>query len=318
MIGARQEIYRQTVLPIDLLDFSGSYIINLQNDLLDPNQRLAVQEDDVFLSTALTYKGMGALGAGDFQVRLSYGQTVVRPDLREVADVIYIDPELDIRVQGNPGLRPSPIDNFEVRSEFFYSSGDNFTVSLFYKDMQAPIEQIRSAGSDDDVVLGFTNAESGKVYGLELEGLKALPHGLFVSGNATLSDSKIVIDRNLSTVLTNFERRLTGHSEWVLNTTLGWDSPSAMHSAYLNLNVFGERIFFAGTGGNDDAYEQPFYSLGLVYKYFPTDNLNLEFSLDNILDEKREFLQRNAGGTSARILVQNVGADISIGMRWAF
>jgi outer membrane receptor protein involved in Fe transport len=243
---------------------------------------------------------------------------VVRPDLREVADVIYIDPELDIRVQGNPTLRPSPIDNLELRSEFYYDSGNNFTMSLFYKDIQAPIEQIRSAGSDDDVVLGFTNAESGEVYGIEVEGLKSLPRGLFLSGNATISDSNIQIDRNLSSVLTNFDRRLTGHSKWVVNTTLGWDSPSAMHSAYLNYNAFGERIFFAGTAGNDDAYEQPFHSLGIVYKWFPSDSLSLEFSVDNILDEEREFLQRNAGGNTARIIVQEVGTEFGASMRWMF
>src|SRR5690606_24026708 len=126
-------------------------------------------------SLALTFNGDGALGSADHQIRLSYGRTVVRPDLREVAAVVYIDPELDVRVQGNPTLRSSPVDNIEARSEFYYDNGDNFTLSLFYKDIQSPIEQIRSAGTDDDVVLGFSNAVSGEVYGFEFEGLKTLP-----------------------------------------------------------------------------------------------------------------------------------------------
>ena len=119
-VGARYENYQQTVLPVDLVDFSGVSIINLQNQLRDPALTLALNEDDTFGSAALTYDGNGLLGSDQYQVRLSYGETVVRPDLREVADVVYVDPELDVRVAGNPALKSSPIDNLELRSEFFY------------------------------------------------------------------------------------------------------------------------------------------------------------------------------------------------------
>jgi outer membrane receptor protein involved in Fe transport len=318
MLGARAEKYQQTVLPVNLLDFTGTSIVELQAALLDPNQRLAIQEDDVFSSAAFTFNGAGWLGSDDYQLRVSYGESIVRPDLREVADVVYLDPELDIRVQGNPSLLSSPIDNFEVRSEFYYSGGSNFTVSWFYKDIESPIDQVRLAGSDDDFVLGFANARSGEVQGIELEGLKTLPRGMFIAGNMTVSDSEITIDPTLGTILTNQTRRLTGHSEWVFNATFGFDSNDGRHSAYLNYNAFGERIFFAGTGQNGDAFEQPFHSLGIVYKFFPTDRLQLEAKLDNILDEERVFEQANARGEVARILQQDVGTTIGLTARWTF
>ena len=318
MVGARWEDYQQTVLPVDLLDYSGVSIFNLQTALLDPNQRLAIREDDVFGSAALTYNGTGALGSADYQLRASYGQTIVRPDLREVADVVYIDPELGIRVKGAPGLTSSPIENFEIRSEFYYGRGDNFTVSLFYKDIDSPIEQINQAGPDSDIVLSFANAKSGEVTGLELEGLMILPAGLFLSGNMTVSESEVELDRDIPTIATNLKRPMTGHSEWVFNTTLGWDSNNGIHGAYLNYNSFGERIWYAGTEGNDDAYEQPFGSLGIVYKYFPTDHMQFEFSLDNILDEDREFKQKNIEGDVARVLVQDVGVSFGASVVWNF
>jgi outer membrane receptor protein involved in Fe transport len=317
-VGGRWETYQQAVLPIDLLDYTGVSILALQTALLDPDQRLAVEEDDVYSSLAVTFASTGALGADDYQVRFSYGETVVRPDLREIADVVFLDPQLDVRIQGNPSLLPSPIDNFEIRSEFYYGGGDNFTVSLFYKDIQSPIDQVRLAGSDDDFVIGFANAESGEVSGIELEGLKMLPAGLFIAGNATLSDSEIQFDPALATDLTNQTRRLAGHSEWVINTTLGYDSENGKHSAFLNYNAFGERIFFAGTGNNDDAYELPFHSVGIVYKYFPTDRLQLEFKLDNILDEEREFEQVSANGDTAKVLTQEVGTNFGLSARWSF
>ena len=89
-------------------------------------------------------------------------------------------------------------------------------------DPDAPIERIRTAGSDDDIALTFVNADSGELYGVELEGLKSLPGGFFVAGNLTLSDSELMIDTGgITGGPTNSKRRLTGHSEWVINTTLG-------------------------------------------------------------------------------------------------
>jgi len=318
MVGARAERYKQALLPVDLLDYRGTWVRNLQHDLSNPDRRLAIEEDDVLPSLALTFDGTGLLGSADHQIRIGYGETVVRPDLREVAGVVYIDPELEMRVQGNPLLESSPIRHFEIRSELYYERGDNFTVSLFHKDIDAPIEQIRSAGTDDDVVLGFANAESGEVYGVELEGLKTLPRGLFLAGNVTLSDSELTFGTGLATDLTNRTRRLTGHSKWIANATLGYDSANGRHSAFLNYNAFGERIFYAGTGGNQDAFEQPFDSLGIVYKYFPSDKLELEVELDNLLDEERVFEQVGNSGRTATVLRQKVGLSFGLGVQWSF
>jgi outer membrane receptor protein involved in Fe transport len=318
-VGARWEDYQQTVLPVDLLDFSGNAIQQVIDDLQEDGQRLAIREDDVYGSLGLTYMGTGLLGADDYQFRLSYGETVVRPDIREISDVKYNDPELNIRVGGNPLLETSPIDNFELRGEFYYADGDNFTVSLFYKDIQSPIERIRTAGSDDDIELTFVNAETGEVYGIEFEGLVALPANLFLAGNLTLSDSELTIDTGAITGgPTNQNRRLTGHSEWVANFTLGYDSDSGRHSAYLNYNAFGERIFYGGVAGNDDAFEQPFHSLGIVYKFFPTDRLELEFQVDNLLDDELEFTQANNDGQVATLIEQEVGLTYTVSAKFSF
>ncbi|MGD8324059.1 MAG: outer membrane beta-barrel protein, partial [Gammaproteobacteria bacterium] len=322
-VGGRWEAYQQAVLPVNLLDFSGSWIINLQNQLADPTSRLAVNEDDVFGSFAITRSGSGLLGSDQFQFRFSYGETIVRPDLREVAGtadfpVFYLDPELDVRIAGNPFVTSSPIDNLEFRGEFYYGNGDNFSVSLFQKDIKSPIERIRAVGTDDNVVLTFDNAESGEVYGIEFEGTKQLWRGLFIAGNVTLSDSDLTFSENALFDVTNRSRRLTGHSEYLANATLGFDSDNGKHSAFLNYNVYGERIFAAGIEGIDDAYEQPFNTLGIVYKYFPTDRLQIEAKLDNILDEEFEIQQLNADGDLARIIVQQAGTSFGMSIRLSF
>jgi hypothetical protein len=70
--------------------------------------------------------------------------------------------------------------------------------------------------------------------------------------------------------------------------------------------------------GNQDALEQPFQSLGVVYKYYPIDGLEITFRADNILDEQREFEQINNDGNLARILYQEVGTTFNLQGRWQF
>lgn len=315
--GARYESFRQAVLPLNLLDYSGEYLGSLIDQLGSENQRFAIEDDGWYPSVALTYMNNGFMGTQDFQIRASFAQTVVRPDLREVSEVVYIDPELAIQVEGNPLLKTSELDHFDLRGEWVYDNGDNFTLSLFYKDVADPIEQSRKPGSDENIMLTFYNGEEGEIYGVEFEGLKNLGAGFFVSGNLTLSDSEIVSPDNEG--YTSLKRRMNGQSEYVLNTQLGYDSDNGMHSASLVYNVFGDRVYYAArSNGHDDAFEQPFHSLDIVYSFFPADAITAKLKVGNILDEKRTFEQTNSRGNNVTILEQEVGTTFSVNLRYSF
>ena len=131
-----------------------------------------------------------------------------------------------------------------------------------------------------------------------------------------MSDSEITITSNNE--VTNTDRQLTGHSKYVVNASLGYDSPNEQHSASLLYNVSSERIFFAGTSGNDDAFEQPFGSLDLIYNYYPTENISVKVKLGNILDAKREFEQKNSSGDNVVILEQDVGTNFGLSLSWKY
>ena len=85
----------------------------------------------------------------EFQLRFAWSETVARPDLREISDSAYIDPLTEITVRGNPDLVPSDLSNIDLRAEWFWDSGDNMTVSLFYKDIADPIETVQREASED-------------------------------------------------------------------------------------------------------------------------------------------------------------------------
>ena len=97
----------------------------------------------------------------------------------------------------------------------------------------------------------------------------------------------------------------------MVNLQLGFDSFSAKHSASLVYNSFGERILFAGINGFDDAKEQPFHSLDLIYSWFPSENFTIKLRVQNLLDDELEIEQNGV-----TILEQEVGTTFLVDVKW--
>lgn len=316
--GARYEDYRQVVAPLD--PATGQFDLPAQPTVEDL-EALAFKEDKWFPALALTL-----IQSEQMQWRLSFGQSTIRPDIREVAKATYIDPLTGFPVGGTPSVRSTDVKNYDFRWEYYADTGENLSIGLFYKDLIDPIETVQSPGQDGPPLLRIANAEEGYVYGIETEFLKDFGfigdfgQDFFLSGNLTVSDSEITIDRQavvdqtgVSTAITNTTRRLTGHSEWVVNMNLGWDAPNGNHSATLAYNVFGDRIIVAGIEGRDDAYEQPFHSLDFVYTYYPTYSSTLKFRVQNILNEEKRLEFEDTLQLS-----KTEGVDVSVSFRWDF
>jgi len=316
--GARWENFQQLSVPIDQLEYVGPRVPLTPQELADS----AMNEDDWYPAFTTTYIRPGFL-ADEFQLRFGWSQTVARPDIREISRSTYIDPLTEAQVRGNPFLDTSDLTNYDIRGEWYWDDGDNFSVSLFYKDIADPIETVQQAATEDNIVFTFVNGDSAEVYGVELEGLKSLDflseqvgdwiNGFYVSGNLTLSDSEINIASGGGVGnITNDSRRLTQQSQWVTNLQLGYDAPNGRHGATLAYNAFGERILFAGINGFDDAFEQPFHSLDLTYSYFPTEELQLKFRARNLLNDEQEVEQ-----DGVKIIEQKIGMTWLFDISWS-
>ena len=284
-VGVRYEDFKQISLPIGA---DGQVSGNLTDAVL--------LEDGFYPALSLTW-----FINDDLQARFGYSKTVVRPDLREVTPVLYVDPLTDFKVTGFAGLKSTDINSADIRLEWYYDTS-NYSVGVFYKDLDNPIEAIELSGSDGNLLMSFRNAQSGKVYGAEAEFLQQLDmfsgdagqwlNNFFVAGNLTVSESEISIQPFPGADLTNLERSLSGHSKYVANLQLGFDSDNNQHNATLTYNVFGKRIAFAGVNDKDDAFEQPFNSLDFTYSYTPVESMTLKLGLKNLLDEDVEILQQ--------------------------
>jgi outer membrane receptor protein involved in Fe transport len=315
--GVRWEDFHQVSLPVDLLQYDTTRgqcaLVPCDAAALE---RIVLVEDDLYPAISAT-RILRDVWAQDFQIRVGLSETVARPDLREVSGSSYIDPLTETRIRGNPNLTTSAIENVDLRAEWFFENGDNFTVSLFYKDIARPIETVQGAGTDDNVSLTFINAESAEITGLEIEWLKDLatlgPRFLepfFFAGNVTLSDSELTVG-DVGFNVTNDVRPMAQHSEYVANLQLGFDADNGAHTFTLAYNTFGERLFFAGRDGAPDAYEQPFDSLDFVYSFFPTDRLSMKFRIQNLLDEELEISQNDTV-----VIAQKLGTTAKIDVKW--
>ncbi len=283
--GLRQEDYQQVGLTWDPLDYFNGQISTDPEVLRDS----VYVTDDQFGSISATWMVDG-FWAENFQLRLGFAETTIRPDLREISNASFVDPLTDATVFGNSSVIPSSVDNYDLRAEWFFDDGDSFTVSLFYKDIQNPIEQFEKAAGGTKIAMEILNAESGEMTGMEMEFLKNLESfgstfaPFFLMGNITCLDHELEVgDR--ADAPTNSTRGFVGAADYTANLVLGFDSEDGMHSATLSFNISDEKLYVAGRNGTPDAFEQPFGQLNLTYSFYPSDNFTVKLKARNLLNE---------------------------------
>jgi len=321
--GIRYEDFRQVSVPFQPHSpfFAGDS---------ESVSELPLIEDQLFPSLAATY-----IVDSQMQFRFNYSETTIRPDFRDISTSFYIDPLTEFLVRGSTSLKSSAVDNIDFRWEWYLETGENLSVALFWKDITNPIEQIELPSATEGAPQLLTaNASEGQLYGVEVEFLKDLSFisdnmaNYFVTGNFTYSDSEVNIcssvgvanclfedqlkealntQESVTSVITNNTRRLIGHSEWVVNLQMGWDALNNEHAATLVYNVFGPRIIVPGVSGFEDANEESFHSLDMVYTWYPTYDSTLKVQLKNILGEDKVIEQEGIN-----ILSETVGTELSI------
>ena len=319
--GARWEHYQQVALDWNLYAFD----VAEPAVTTDPDRlaQAVFQNDAIYPAVSLTWMstwgGLGErFGLELFQLRFGWSETVVRPDLREITDASYVDPITDDLVDGNPGVSPSDVTNYDIRAEWFFDNGDLLTASLFQKDIVRPIEFFESAASDTTVAREIVNAESAQVVGVEVEGLKELgflgtwAESFFAQANLTWQDSELVAGEEADAP-TNQIRPLAGASEYVGNFVLGFDSANGRHTATLAYNVFGERLYVAGRLGAPDGYEQPFHSLNFTHSWYPTETITVKTKVGNILDQAVEIEREDIV-----VFTERPGRTMAVSFKWEY
>lgn len=231
-------------------------------------------------------------------VRAAYGETLNRPEFREIAAFSFFDFNFNFVYEGTPSLKTAKIQNFDLRWEYYPSPGELITLGAFYKDFQDPIETIINfQGQTKNVV--FANATSAKAYGVEVEVKKSLNgltgssflNNLNVLFNATVITSTIKIPDALAAQRSSSERPLQGQAPYVVNAGLFYTSEPTGWSVNLLYNVVGKNIVFVGATNYPDVYLMPRNVIDLTFSKRISDRLLIKGGISDILNQPISLLQ---------------------------
>lgn len=235
-------------------------------------------------------------------IRLSYAETVNRPEFRELAPFLFFEYVSSFTYNGYRYLQRSRIKNYDFRYEFYPGKAQLFSVSAFYKDFANPIEIYQLANTSSQTM--YANTTSAYVYGAEIEfrtlistlaGIKnenSILNRFTLSANAALMKSDIKLDSlfdfNPEQLVKN--RALQGQSPYLINTSLSYNDEKLGLSSTISLNRVGDRIFLPGTWDLAHIYEKARTVVDFqIAKNFLKDKLELKFNARDILAQNVSY-----------------------------
>lgn len=251
-----------------------------------------ILQSDVLPSVGLIYSI-----TSNMNVRVNYSQTIARPSFREMAAYYSYDTVISEFVEGNPELKMSSINNYDIRWEWFPRPGEVFGVSLFYKDLKNAIE--RGDLKVDGTTVTFLNRDKAKLYGIEFEARKNLDlisealSPFSIGGNLSLIKSEVRLTSDELAAKRQFfpdlkpTRSLYDQSPYILNLDLNYTRPQSGTSASLIYNIVGPRIAITKLNA-DDVYEQPAPTLDFVVGQKLREHLSVKFFVKNLLNPRIE------------------------------
>jgi TonB-dependent receptor len=228
-------------------------------------------------------------------IRVSASQTVIRPELRELASLSLYDFELNASVNGDPNLKRTKIINTDVRYELYPRAGEVLSVGGFYKNFKNPIEQFYN--EDGGGSFSFLNPESAYSYGVEIEYRKKLD---VISSlkNFTFQSNISLIKSNVKDVLRETNRPLQGQSNYVINAGLLYDLEKYGVNATMLFNMIGRRIYLVGGSGafsgSPNVWElpRPLLDFQIAKKVLKTKG-EVKLNISDIINQKQVFYQNN-------------------------
>ncbi|HYW49874.1 MAG TPA: TonB-dependent receptor, partial [Gemmatimonadaceae bacterium] len=246
--------------------------------------------NDILPSLGVTLKA-----SENQNLRFSVSQTVARPEYRELAPLRFRDVLGGDNVEGNAALIRSLIRNVDLRWEWFPTRTEVFSVSLFGKQFDNPIERVYLATSGTRVVT-YQNAEQATNYGVELEARTGLAkiapalENVSVFTNATLMQSDITLRQGLVSA-TNPNRAMVGQAPYMVNGGVTWNTASGSTSATLLYNVIGPRIIDAGVVPLPDVKELPRQVVDFSLRFPIAGAFAARFDARNLLDAQYRIKQ---------------------------
>lgn len=315
--------YMMVDLPFDISGLEGRLVtgarieknIQLLNSYTVTDDRVNVYRDLVDILPAFN---LILRPSDNLNIRTSASQTLARPSLREFAPFQFYDFGMQATVSGNPNLVRALIQNYDLRIEYFPTSGEVLSAGIFYKRFDNAIEETLFP-QQSELVRSYANASGpANNVGVELELRKSLGfigstmRDFMLSVNAAFIDSRIVVQQ----AGVNDERSMWGQSPYTLNTTLSYFNPSTRTAVTLAYNTYGRRIIQVNLvgvfQGDPHVYELPRHVVDFSVIQPIGDALEFKMSIRDLLNQPLKWEQN---GALIQSNIRGMGVSLGLGYR---
>ena len=294
------------------------------------NNNKTIDDFGLFPSLNLIYKLND-----DSNFRLSYYMATARPSFKEASISQIYDPLTGLIYNGNLNLKPSIIQNFDIRYEWFNTNEHLIALSGFYKTFKNPIElTFYSASAPGNTQ--HRNIGNAQVYGAEMElrqnlslvseALKNFDLNLNFSYIQSIQemdktpngeyDSKLLNLRDGETMKDT--RTLQGQSPYLLNAVLSYNNNG--WSSNLSYNLQGKTLEVVGIGSFSDVYTMPFNSLNFnISKALGDDkHSSIKLHINNVLNERKRSVFQSYNAQDQIFSGVEEGIDFGLSYSYKF
>lgn len=224
--------------------------------------------------------------------RATYSTGVGRPGFSQIASAISIDRDKGIITQGNPDLRPTTGNNFDLSIEQYLPHGGILSLGFFDKEFDNYIVARQHIGSDarltdfGNQVVFVTYENVGASFARGIEGaydqhFTFLPKpfdGFGIGANATYVDSGITLHDG------GRRQILPATSKWTWNAAAYYEA----HGLQLRLSAqyVGANLFGIGDGPATDVYQDARTTLDFTSSLEVRKGIKLYFNVKNLTNER--------------------------------
>lgn len=261
----------------------------------------------------------------DTKLRAGYGRGIARPNFSDLPPYIQEDDSAQQVLVGNPALRATTANNFDLLGERYLKPVGLIQAGIFYKDLKDPIFPVTTQLTSGQY-LGFqqvqpVNGTTAHIFGFEaayqqlLTFLPGIINGFGVSANYSHTTSKAVVpDRTDKPALSR-----QGPNNWNLGVTYDKRRLSARlglthNDAYIYQYNYQPGADLGLRGPNGDIYTYAHTQLDLQGSYRIKGGFKFLASILNLNNEVFGFYQGSPQYPTQR---EFYSRTFSFGFRWS-
>jgi len=259
----------------------------------------------------------------DTKLRAGYGRGIARPNFSDLPPYILEDESNQQVLVGNPKLKPTSANNFDLLGEHYLKPVGLIQAGVFYKDLQDPIFAVATPSLDFPGLAQIkpTNGTTAHIFGFEaayqqlLTFLPGMLNGFGVTANYSHTTSKAVVPQRTD----NPALARQGPNNWNLGVTYDKKRLSTRlgvthNDAYIYQYNYATGADLGLRGPNGDNYTYAHTQIDLQGSYRIRRGLKFIASILNLNNEVFGFYQGSPIYPNQR---EYYSRTFTFGLRWS-